>query len=218
MPMSSVVSKLNPRERAMVTVIGVLLVGGGLVFAGVQGYNKIDSLDLEIDRLEQELLNLAQQNAQQGAVETAYREVVAEHSSDLSKEEIHDNLRREIFRASKTTVKGKDGKPDRERNLVKIPTLREGILKEESEGYREYQIRFRIPQARLRDLVRFVQRIETSNQILRIDSLDLTRAPQAKLVEASIVITRIVLDTPGYEGAGRGSARAPRAAGTGGHL
>jgi len=203
--MSSALSNLNSRERLLAGVIGVLVIGGALAFGGMRGYNKLEDLDSQIARLEQELMTLAQQNAQRGSVESAYREVVSEHSSEMTVEEIHDNLRREIFRVAKVPVAGKDGKADRERILVRIPTLREGLLKEESEGYREYQIQFRVPQARLQNLVRFIQRIETSSQILRIDSLELTRAPDAKLVAAAFVITRVVLDAPDAGGSARAS-------------
>jgi len=78
---------------------------------------------------------------------------------------------------------------------VRIPTLQEGQLTQ-GEGHREYQIRFQIPAAGLNYLLSFLQRIEESNQLLRIDNLDIGRPPDGTGVQALIQITRTVLDNP----------------------
>ena len=194
--MSSVFTHLSAREKRLAVLTLLVLVGAACVMLGLQAHNHVARLDGKIAQLEQELLNLTQQNAQRSAVEAAYREVVATHSSEMTKEEIHDNLRREIFSLAKWNVTGKEGRPDRQVDLVKIPTLREGTLKDEGEGYREYQVQFRIPSTRARNLMRFLLRIETSRQILRIDGLDLGRSPESTQVHATLVITRTVLDSP----------------------
>ena len=194
--MSNPLSNLSARERRLIVITLLVIGGSACVLLGLQGYNRIASLYGEIDRLEQELMNLTQHNAQLSAVEEAYRQVVGEHPAEMTKEEIHDNLRREIFRLAKTVIPAKGGRPAREVDLVRIPTLREGLLREEGEGYREYEIRFRIPLTRVQNLMRFLQRIETSSQILRIDSLDLSRSPESTQVQATLVITRTVLDNP----------------------
>lgn len=194
--MSSVIAKLSARERRLAVLALLVLVGAGSVLVVLKCLNHVASLDREMAQLEQELLNLGQQNAQRSAVDAAYRDVVATHSSEMTKAEIHDNLRREIFALAKGTVKGKEGQPDREVEFVKIPTLREGILKEEGEGYREYQIEFRILSTQLVNVMRFLQRIEASSQILRVDRLDLGRPPASTQLHATLVITRTVLDNP----------------------
>lgn len=194
--MSNALANLSARERRLAALTLVVLTGAVCVLLGLRVYNHIASLDGKVAQLEQELLNLTQQSAQRGSVEAAYREVVRVHSSEMTKEEIHDNLRREIFSLAMTTVQGKKGGPDRQVELVKIPTLREGQLKEEGEGYREYQIRFRIPSTGVRNLMRFLQRIETSSQILRIDGLDMGRSPGSTKIHATLIITRTVLDSP----------------------
>lgn len=194
--MSSVIANLSAREKRLAALVLLVLVGAGSLLLALKARNHIASLDSKMVQLEQELLNLTQQNAQRSAVEAAYRKVVATHSSEMTKAEIHDNLRREIFSLAKRTVKGKKGRPDRQVDLVKIPTLREGTLKEEGEGYREYQVQVRILSTTLPDLLLFLQRIETSTQILRIDGLDLGRSPESTRVHATLVITRTVLDNP----------------------
>lgn len=211
--MSSVIVNLSGREKRLAALTLLVLVGAGCAFVALKAHNHIVSLDRKMVQLEQELLNLGQQDAQRGAIDAAYREVVATHSSEMTKAEIHDNLRREIFSLAKRTVKGKEGQTDRQIDLVKIPTLREGKLKEEGEGYREYQVQFRILSTRLSNVMWFLKRIETSNQILRIDRLDLGRPPGSTLVHATLVITRTVLDNPDaapQRGDGSAGARAAR--------
>lgn len=187
---------LNPRERGLSIAVVALLVGGGLLFAGVSAKRNLDSLNSEIAQLEQELINLTQQNAQRSTIEAAYRMVVAEHSSEMTQEEIHDNLRREIFRLARVMLPGKDGAPARPLDLVKIQTLREGQLKDVGEGVREYQIQFRVPSAQFYNVMHFMERIETSGQILRIDAIDIARAPDGIRVQTNFVITRTVLHSP----------------------
>ena len=194
--MNSPLTNLSSRERRLATLTMILIVSAAFVLVGMRAYNHLDSLNGEIAQLEQELLNLARQNAQHDIVEVAYREVVASHSSEMTKEEIHDNLRREIFKLANITFVGKKTGKLRTQELVQIPTLREGNLKDEGEGYREYQIQFRIPSTSVRNLMKFFERVETSSQILRIDGLDLARSPKDTEVHAHMTITRTVLDNP----------------------
>ena len=114
----------------------VWIVGWESVRWGLQAGNRGASLDGKIAQLEQELLNLTQQSAQRSAVDAAYLEIAATHSSEMTKEEIHDNLRREIFSLAKTTVKGKDGRPDRqiEALLRQIQKHAEGAAADLPEG------------------------------------------------------------------------------------
>lgn len=194
--MTSALTKLSEREKRLAALTLVVIMGAACVLLGLRAYRHVASLDGKVAQIEQELLNLTQQSAQRSSVEAAYREVVAAHSSKMTKEEIHDNLRREIFSLARTIVPGKKGGPARQVELVKIPTLREGLLKEEGEGYREYQIQFRIPSTGVGNLMQFLRRIETSKQILRIDGLDMGRSPGSTKLHATLIITRTVLDSP----------------------
>lgn len=194
--MNSPLANLSTREMRLAVLTLILSVSAACAIVGMRAYNHLASLNGEIAQYEQELINLARQNAQHDIVEVAYRDVVASHSSEMTKEEIHDNLRREIFKLANTTYIGPKTGKLRTQELVQIPTLREGLLKDEGEGFREYQIQFRIPSTTVRNAMKFFERVETSNQILRIDGLELARSPHDTEVYAHLTITRTVLDNP----------------------
>lgn len=205
--MSRFFSKLSARERKLALLtLGVMGVAA-LTVLMVGAVRSITGLEDDMARLEQELRNLAQQNAQRSSVEVAYRSVVQEHSSELSKQQIHDGLRREIFRLAEVVMPPKEGQPGRRTALVRIPTLREGQLDDRGEGYREYRIQFRIPSTRINNLMRFLERVEGS-RVLRVDAVDLMRAPDSNNVQANLEITRTVLDSPDPGSGGRRMARA----------
>ena len=107
--MTKVLANLSARERRLAALTVFVLTGAACVLSGMRAYEHVASLDGKIAQLEQELLNLTQQSAQRSSVEAAYLEVVEAHSSKMTKEEIHDNLRREIFSLARTTVPGKEG-------------------------------------------------------------------------------------------------------------
>jgi len=205
--MNSFLAKLSSRERALVAATVTILAAAALVFGGRAGYNTIRELDRQIADRELEIEGLTQQNMQAAAVNAAYARVVTVHSSALTIAEIHDALRREIFRLTQVDIPAKGDKPARTMQLVRIPTLQEGQLTQE-EGHREYQIRFQIPTAGLDFLLSFLERIEESDQLLRIDNLDIARPPDSKGVQAMVQITRTVLDDPQAVAAGKNAAAA----------
>lgn len=194
--MSRRVAKLSARERRLAVLTALVVIGAAAVFVGRLAAQHVTRLGTRIEQAELELENLTKQYMQRGAVDAAYRQVIAEHSSELTKQEIHDNLRREIYRLARVELPARGEKPARVVELVRIPALREGQLKESGKGYREYHIRFRIPTAHINLLVQFLERIETSEQLLRIDMLKIMRSPQSSQVEAVVGITRTVLDNP----------------------
>ncbi len=193
--MAGVPNKLSPRERRLfgITLSVVALAAAAL---GVRAaLANLRELDDRIAGLEFELDGLQQQFVQRGAVDAAYNEVVSEHSSRLTPSEIHDHLRRAIYDLSQVDFPARDDKPARTVQLVRIPTIDEGELKQ-GDGHREYRIRIDIPSATMNLLLTFVGRIETSDQLLRIDRLDIGRIPGTQTVHASMEITRTVLDDP----------------------
>lgn len=194
--MNSFFLNLSSRERRLALLTGGVVAFGLVFMIVLRGVGLLNSLDARVALLEQELVNLTQQEAQKKAVDEAFRQVVAEFSSNMSKEEIHDHLRREIYRHTQAKLPGKEGEPPVDVTLARIPILREGSFREEADGYREYQIQFRVPSALLPFLMAFVQRLETSPQMLRIDSFDLGRAPAGTAVHATFEITRTVLNDP----------------------
>lgn len=193
--MSNPLERMNPRERLLLSLTGGMIMLAGFFLLGRTAIATVRGLDSNIGERELELENLSQQNAQADAVNAAYARVVKEHSSDLTVAEIHDALRREIFELTHMTMPAKGDKPARTVQYVRIPTLQEGTLTE-GEGHREYQIRFQIPATSLEGLLLFIERIEASDQLLRVDSVEVARPPQMEAVSAVMQITRVVLDNP----------------------
>ena len=187
--MSSKTSSLTLREQRLLAATLFLAVTVSVMGIGYKGYDYLRILDRQIANSEQELLNLHEQTLQSRSVDAAYRQVVSEHSTGMTKEEIHDSLRREIYRLALVNP----DLPESEKYLVKIPALPPGVLHEEGEGYREYRIRFRIPSCRMITALEFLKRLEQSNQLLRIDSFELKRSHSSSRISLTIEVTRTVL-------------------------
>jgi hypothetical protein len=206
--MAGRLGNLSARERRLfVVTFSVVLVA--VAFLVVRGaLANLRELDDRIANLEFELEQLHEQYLQRAIVDEAYESVVTVHSSRLTAAEIHDNLRREIYALTQVNYPGKDGKPPRTVQIVRIPTIDEGELKQ-GEGHREYRVRIDIPSARLAALLNFIGKVEMSDQLLRIDRLDIGRLPGGQTVHASLDITRTVLDNPeGRDAAGEAGAPA----------
>lgn len=196
--MSRWLQNLSRRELGLAVATAALL-GAFLFGAGVKrGLATVRELDDRIDQLEQELIILHQHLAQRDEVDAAFQKISERHSTPLSKPEIHDYLRREIYRlAARRDLEGDPvSAASADAFLVNIPILREGVLNEFDDGYREYKISFRVPSARIEDVLLFVERLQQSEQLLRVDAFDLTRAPQAERVAAAFEVTRTVIDAP----------------------
>jgi hypothetical protein len=190
---------LNPRERNLLLITAAVVSIAVLGYSGIQGKNRIARLDGQISTLEQDVLSLNQLLLQKDIVDNTFKTVVSEHSTNSSVEEIHDSLRREIFRLAlarpEIPALEQPVNPNL-KYLVQIPRLQEGQLKEEGEGYREYQISLRIPAGTLLNVLMFMRRLEESSMLLSIDSFEITRHPSKVMVSVSLEVTRTVLDNP----------------------
>lgn len=189
----------SPRERTLAILTGCILVVGASFGVAYRAMGALADLESRIGQLEQELTNLTDQDAQSEIVDAAFQEVASEHSSEWTEHEIHDRLRKEIYRLAlrNPPEPGSEGlkRPLRKQDyMIQIPRLREGILNEEGDGYREYQIRIRIPGTGIDNILKFVERLQLSRQLLRIDALDLGRTPQGTAVSATLEVTRTVVD------------------------
>lgn len=194
--MSKKTSTLSAREQRLLGLTVALVASVVFLGIGYKGYDYLNILNRQIANSEQELLNLHEQTLQSRSVDAAFQQVVSEHSTGQSKEEIHDSLRREIYRLAlkdPNTPESEQGTNESSKYLVQIPTLREGVLREEGEGYREYQIRFRIPSCTLETALEFLKRLEQSNQLLRIDTFELSRPHLTSEISLTIEVTRTVL-------------------------
>ncbi len=197
--------RLSAREQKLAMATAGVMVLALLSGVAWHATGVLGGLDSRIGQLEQNLLNMVQQDARRVGVDRAFLKVAAVHSSDWSEQEIHDRLRREVYRLALTDPPSEDSEigstnVSKRDYMVQIPRLREGTLKEEGDGYREYQISLRLPGTDFRNVLTFLERLQSSRQMLRIDSLELARAPQETAVEASIDVTRTVVDNPDDEG------------------
>jgi len=186
----------NSRERRLFVATAAVLVFAAAALTVRGAWQRIGELDTEIAQKELELENLTAQYVQREIIEARYEKIVKEHSSELTVEEIHDNLRREIYDLTRVTMPPKDGQPSRTLTLVRIPTLREGKLIDQGEAFREYQIRFSIQPTFPDFLFAFIQKIEESEQLLRIDELESGRKYNGVPMGGTFVVTRTVLDDP----------------------
>jgi hypothetical protein len=194
--MNRFLARLSERERRLFgATLGLVLAG--MAFVLIRGaLINLSDLDDRIGSLELELQNLREQYVQRDAVEEAYRAVVSQYSSGDSIEQIHDHLRREIYALTEVQLMPTENDPAPKMLLVHIPRLDEGQLSQ-GEGHSEYRVRVNIPQAELYFLLMFIERIENSQQMLRIDNLQIARIPGGQTVHASMEISRTVLDNPG---------------------
>lgn len=199
--MSNAIANLNPRERFLLAVtlslIGIVAIGG----IAYKAWDYIGFLNQRISTAEQDLYNLNAQIVQAESVDAAFNEVISQYSTGMTREEIHDSLRREIYRLAlhnpNLPEEQQKGNP-KGRYLVSIPSLPQGVLNDDGQGYREYQIRFRIPTASVGAAVQFLTRLERSELLLRIDELEITRDHvSTNEVALSLVVTRTILDDVG---------------------
>lgn len=190
-------SNLSERERRIAALTGalVLVCAAVLIVQGALG--RLESQKRRIGQLEQHLLTLVEQDARRYGVESAFAKVASQHSSAWTEQEIHDRLRREIYRLALINPHP-EGRPPasiKETDyLVSIPILREGTLSEERDDYREYQIRFQTKLTSIKRVITFLERLEQSTQSLRIDELEIARDPASPWVTPTFTVTRTVVD------------------------
>lgn len=194
---------LNSREQRLLrfTLLVVGLVS--LFLIGFKGLSTLEVLETRIAQAEQDLLSLHTQSLHQQSVDKAFQTVLTPHTTAQSKEEIHDSLRREIYRLAlrNPNAAGAGKLKDKAAYLIHIPELKEGVFRSDSQGYQEYQIRFRVPSSTLLVALEYLKRLETSKLLLRIDSIEITRSHDvAKQVSLHFEVTRTILSDSMGEG------------------
>ncbi len=196
------VKKLSPSERKLAILAGVLLLASIFVVGTLRALDSLASMDETIYGLQQDLLYYKQLTVQAEAVEKAYQAIAAQHSSQWTQEEIHDRLGREIRRlaAKNLPQPGVEVPPAQAGNvLVDIRSMPSGTLEDSGEGYRSYTITFRTEQAPVLSLATFLERLQQSDQALRVDSIDISRQPAINSVTAFMKVTRTVIGAPSAE-------------------
>jgi hypothetical protein len=193
-------SRLNRREQVLAGMVGamVLLMACWSIVAGAAA--RLDLLAREVDQLQSQILNSKRQILMRKSVEERYASVAAQHSSAWDQYEVYERLRQEIFRLAQKVPPplNADGVPERATSdtgeLVRIPELRQGTMTDTEDGYREYKISFRIPEAELSDVFAFLERLQASPQSLRIDGLVFSRGWDNTITSTTIDLTRIIVD------------------------
>ena len=212
-------NSMSLRERRLlggVIALGLVMIGVMLV---QNARLRLVSLDAQISVLQNQIVNSKDLMLRRETVEEDYEGISAQHSSAWTQEEIQDRLRAEIHRLAQISPPdlAEDGRPvaltNNSGELVSITTIPEGNLEEAEDGYREFALRFRIPETNMEAVTDFLERLQMSPQSLRIDALDLARNPTMEDLTANILLTRTVVDGPP-----EGSAINPGAGDTTGEL
>ena len=190
--MSSFWNRLSARERRLAAAALTVIVAAVCIGVTAKAVARLRALDETISQLEFNLKNCASLDARRASVEKEFSGVAAQHSSSLTKAEIHNSLRNEIYRLARENPDA-PATPDA-KNLVEIPRLRQGTLKDSGEGYREYQLSIKVPVTDVYSLMMFLMRLLASEQTLRIDGLEMDRSPQAQIMSATVNVTRTVVD------------------------
>ena len=191
---------LSERERVLALAALGLAALILVAFVGARAMARISDLDGRIADIESELYNLTVQDARGASIQQAFREVAAEHSSEWTEREIHRRLDLEILRLAlkEPYPPGTDppeGSMARQYRMVNIPTLREGTLNDEGDGYREYTLSIKVEPVEPEQLFRFIERLQSSRQSLRINTLELTRPFHKTAIGAELEVTRTVVDS-----------------------
>lgn len=198
--MNKFLDKLAPRERYLAIATMALLAVFLVLFLTLRAVQYVEELDRTTVRLEDELVRDVELAARGVSVDRAYAQVSSQHSSEWTPAEIHDRLRQEIQRLSLED-------PDAPNSgfLVEIPIMRQGSLKDSGQGYREYSLSLKPSPTDVYSIFMFLIRLQSSQQTLRIDGVELARSPDAELVSATINVTRIVVEgVKGEDGAAPG--------------
>ncbi len=187
-PVNSPLDRLSARERLLALATSIVVALALVFMMASRAYSRVELLDRTIERLEDEVRNFAQMEARGVSVDRQFAKVAEQHSSAWTEAEIHNRLRSEIYRLARENPDDTGGP-----NLVEIPRLRQGKL-EESEGYREYKLSIPIPQTDIYSLIIFLTRLQASPQALRIDGLEVSRSPEIQIVNATVNVTRTVVN------------------------
>lgn len=184
-------SRLDPRERWLAVGVGAAAVLFLAMTIVMRATSHIQSMDDQIERLENDLVMYTELEARRVNVDQAYSKVAEQHSSEWTRAEIENRLRQEIYRLARLNP---NAPAEGQENLVEIPILRQGVLRDSGDGYREYRLSVNIPPVSIDSLMEFLVRLQESPQSLRIDELELARAPQRRDVGARLDVTRTVVD------------------------
>ncbi|MCC6490566.1 MAG: hypothetical protein IT364_23980 [Candidatus Hydrogenedentes bacterium] len=196
--MRAVFHQLSASEKRLAIIAGLCLVVAILFIGYIRAMDRLDAMDATIDSLQQQLLAYTELVQQADSVNAAFEAMAQQHSSKWTQEEIHDSLRREIARLALRNIPP-PGSPapastDPAAMLVNIPQMPMGTLMDSEEGYRSYQINVKTEAAPIQNITTFLERLQRSDQALRVESLEIIRQPLANVATANIRVTRTIID------------------------
>lgn len=204
---------LSASERRLLVLTG-LCIGAALAMLGYRAAtDRLALMDATIDSLQLQLASYEELVAQAGPVNRAFDAMASQHSSQWTQEEIHDRLRREITRLSLRNVPAPGSPMPAAANpndvLVSIPQMPLGSLVDHEDGYRSYQINFKTEPAPIQNITLFIERLQRSDQALRIDTLEIVRQPLAAVATANMRVTRTIIDDVASPGTGEEPSEQP---------
>lgn len=204
---------MSRSERRLAALTGLCAVAAIALLVYRTASDRLALMDATIDSLQQDLLAYEELVIQADSVNEAFAAMASQHSSRWTQEEIHDRLRREIARLSLREIPP-PGSPlpavsSADAVLVSIPQMPIGSLVDHEDGYRSYQINFKTDPASVQNITLFIERLQRSEQALRIDSLEIVRQPMANVATATMRVTRTIIDDVAGPMAGGDSVAAP---------
>lgn len=194
--MNNLWASMSKRERTLALLTAAVIVALSGWFVAHRALGNLAQLDAEIESLETDLVNLTSQAARLEPVDQVYSEVVEAHSSEWTQAEIYAMLRAEIVRLSLVDPPPEGALPETYRGakLIDIPTFPQGVLDDPGGGYREYHMRVRTNPTEIKNVAQFLQRLQESPQLLRVDRVEITRPnPAMRVVQADLTITRALV-------------------------
>lgn len=194
-------AQLSASEKRLSAIVALLLAAAVVLVVVVRCLDVLEQLDETIASQQLVLMDAAQYASLAEPVDEAYAAMAEQHSSEWTQEQIHDRLRVEIARLSLRNIPG-DGTAIPAVNkpgdlLVDIRSWPVGALDDSGEGYRTYQMNFRTEPTSIQNIALFLERLQQSQQALRVDGLELIRQPLSTAVTGTFRVTRTVIGDPG---------------------
>jgi hypothetical protein len=216
---ASFLSRMSQREKRL-AFITLAMVGLVVGFTAVrQATAQLEALNEQIESRVTALENDRLKASLAREVDARYRKRAGRYAEVARSADIRTEMQNELLRLSLYRMPPADEpNPSLEgTKIVSFPTIPEGDLEELGEGYMEYSIRLlRINNVRIANLAQFLQRIEDSPKLLRVDKLEIDRAnPETSTVNARLRVTRTLLEqlpSVAEDAPGEAADRAPEEA------
>lgn len=195
---SQAFEKLSPRERGLAFAVGLLCLLAVCFTVAKKSINRLDNLEQQITTKKHLIVKYNHKVAHRQNVDFQYARIAAQHSSGWTTAEVVERLRQEIRRLAKKVPPALDenGIPfsttSTQGDLINIPQLRPGSVTDSGEGYIEYRMSLTIPTAHMMRVVEFIERLQSSPQSLRIESMRITREPLSTDVRCELDIVRVL--------------------------